>query len=133
MGLTTWPTYPRAFVKRHVTVAKNYLDRAELQELNRFTSMLLDFMEDQAKLGRLATIAEATAKIDEFTEFTGRIPLRGGGSRLRKQADEKALAEWEKYKALQLERKRELADAATPDQIGPPKKPRKRLKVSDLM
>lgn len=117
MGLTTWPTYPKPIAKRHVTVAKNYLDVGELRELNRFTTLLLDFMEDQAKQGRLATIGEAVAKVDEFTKFTGRIPLRDGGSRLRTQADARALAEWEKYKTALLERKRELADRQTPDLI----------------
>lgn len=124
MGLTTWPTYPRPIAKRHVTVAKNYLDVGELEELNRFTTLLLDFMEDQAKQGRLATTAEASAKVDEFTKFTGRIPLSDGGSRSRSQADVRALAEWGKYQALLRERRRELADAQTPDLIE--QAPRKR-------
>lgn len=124
MGLATWPTYPRSIAKRHVTVAKNYLDVGELEELNRFTTLLLDFMEDQAKQGRLATIAEASAKVDEFTKFTGRIPLSDGGSRSRSQADAKAQAEWDKYQALVRERRREFADAQTPDLIE--QAPRKR-------
>lgn len=66
-------------------------------------------------------IAVASAKVDEFTKFTGRIPLRGGGSRSRPDADEKALAEWAKYKIALLEHERQLADAETPDLIEAPK------------
>jgi hypothetical protein len=131
MGLTTWPTYPRPIAKRHVTVAKNYLDVGELEELNRFTTLLLDFMDDQAKQGRLATIAEAELKVDEFTKFTGRIPLRDGGSRSRPQADARALAEWEKYKAILLEEKRALADAQTPDLIEQSPRPRRQKPKPD--
>ena len=47
MGLTTWKG--DAVRKTDVTVAKNYLNREETDELNRIVVMFLDYAEDQAK------------------------------------------------------------------------------------
>ncbi|WP_244423475.1 RhuM family protein [Nitratireductor aquibiodomus] len=48
MGLQSWPGDKMR--KRDVTVSKNYLAEAEIGELNRLTTILLDIFEDQAKL-----------------------------------------------------------------------------------
>src|SRR5215213_2981530 len=45
MGLTSWRGAVR---KGDVTVAKNYLNAEEIEELNRIVVMFLDFAEDQA-------------------------------------------------------------------------------------
>jgi hypothetical protein len=47
MGLTAWKG--GAVRKGDVTVAKNYLREAEINELNRIVVMFLDFAEDQAR------------------------------------------------------------------------------------
>ena len=47
MGLTTWRG--DEVRKTDVTVAKNYLDEKEIDELNRIVVMWLDFAEDQAR------------------------------------------------------------------------------------
>jgi hypothetical protein len=46
MGLTAWKG--DVVRKADVTIAKNYLDRDEIAELNRIVTMWLDFAEDQA-------------------------------------------------------------------------------------
>lgn len=47
LGLTTWKS--GSVQKADVKVAKNYLDEAEVSELNRVVTMWLDFAEDQAR------------------------------------------------------------------------------------
>lgn len=62
MGLTTWPN--ERIRKRDVSVSKNYLTQPEMRELNRLTTILLDIFDDQAELGRLVVMADATRLLD---------------------------------------------------------------------
>ncbi len=56
MGLRTWPK--DAIRQQDALIAKNYLAEPEIRELNRVTTMLLDFFEDQLDIGKLNTMAE---------------------------------------------------------------------------
>ena len=47
LGLTTWDG--DRVRKKDVDVAKNYLTEPEVSELNRLTTMFLDFAEDRAR------------------------------------------------------------------------------------
>ena len=47
MGLTTWKG--SEIRKTDVIIAKNYLQKGEIEELNRIVTLWLDFAEDQAK------------------------------------------------------------------------------------
>jgi len=50
MGLTAWKNAPGGkIVKADVSIAKNYLSMLEIQDLNQFVSMYLDYAERQAK------------------------------------------------------------------------------------
>lgn len=50
MGLTTWENAPGGkIVKADVGVAKNYLSMLEIEDLNQFVSMYLDYAERQAR------------------------------------------------------------------------------------
>ncbi len=50
MGLSTWKDAPDGkILKSDVSVAKNYLNNAHLQELNRIVSAYLDLAENYAK------------------------------------------------------------------------------------
>ncbi|WP_292898319.1 RhuM family protein [Nitratireductor sp.] len=70
MGLQSWPG--DTIRKRDVTVSKNYLAEAEIRELNRLTTILLDIFEDQADLGRLVVMEDATRLLDQQLEGLGR-------------------------------------------------------------
>ena len=49
MGLTTWKNAPRGkILKSDVTVAKNYLNEAEMDKLNRLVALFIDFAELRA-------------------------------------------------------------------------------------
>ena len=55
MGLTNWKG--ARVRKGDVTVAKNYLERDEISELNRVVTMFLGFAEDRALRRKQLTMA----------------------------------------------------------------------------
>lgn len=77
MGLQTWPN--DNVRKSDVTVSKNYLAEAEVKELNRLTTILLDIFEDQTDIGRLVTMDDARTLLDRQLTSLGRAVLSGGG------------------------------------------------------
>ncbi|KUL95073.1 DNA-binding protein [Bosea sp. WAO] len=109
MGLRSWPA--ENIRKQDVTVSKNYLTEAEIKELNRLTSILLDIFEDQLDIGRLVLMEEARQLLDRQLQNLGRAVLRGGGSVSADQAKVRAEAQYEEFdRRRKLERRRE-ADA----------------------
>lgn len=96
MGLQTWPN--DNIRKADVVVSKNYLAQPEVRELNRLTTILLDIFEDQMDIGRLKTMAEASALLDEQLARMGRVVLRSGGRVSMTVAKAHAEGEYEKYK-----------------------------------
>ena len=57
-------------------VAKNDLAEPEVKELNTVTSILLDVFQDQVDVGRLTTMAECTALLDNQLKLLGRAILK---------------------------------------------------------
>ncbi|MDF1608183.1 RhuM family protein [Hoeflea sp. YIM 152468] len=106
MGLQTWPN--DNIRKADTGVSKKYLAQAEIRELNRLTSILLDIFEDQLDMGRLVVMQDAQNLLDQQLQNLGRTVLRTGGR--VSASDAKALAEqqYEKFDAQRrLERQRE--------------------------
>lgn len=97
MGLTTWRA--GTVQKADVTGAKNYLNEQEIAELNRIVIMFLDFAEDQAHRKQQVFLRDWQQKLDEFLRFNERDVLPNAGSVSRKQADDKAAAEYEAFAA----------------------------------
>lgn len=77
MGLTTW--HGRQVRKSDVTVAKNYLTEDEVTELNRLTTMFLDFAEDRARRRQQILMADWEERTDAFLKFNEREVLSGPG------------------------------------------------------
>lgn len=88
MGLQAWPG--EQVRKADVTVAKNFLQPSELEELNRLTDILLSIFEDQLDIGRLTTMAQASDLLDQQLRNLGRRPLTHGGEVSKTQADQDA-------------------------------------------
>jgi len=109
MGLMTWPN--DNIRKADVSVSKNYLAQAEIRELNRLTTIMLDIFEDQLDIGRLKTMAEASALLDQQLGSLGRVVLRTGGRVSMTSAKEHAEREYEKYKAKMARIRHAQADA----------------------
>ncbi len=105
MGLTNWKG--DAVRKADVTVAKNYLDAGEIDELNRIVVMWLDFAEDQARRRTQVFLGDWERKLDEFLAFNDRRVLPDRGTVSKASADARAEAEYEAFAA----HRRELAEA----------------------
>lgn len=96
MGLTVFKgNHP---CKDEVTVAKNYLDEKELNILNRITSAYLEFAELQAIRQIPMSMKDWIAKLDDFIKMTGSELLQNPGKISKLEAENKALAEYAKYK-----------------------------------
>ncbi|MCQ9123666.1 virulence RhuM family protein [Rodentibacter caecimuris] len=95
MGLTSFRGSEVA--RKDVTVAKNYLNEQEITALNRIVSMWLDFAEDQASRKKQFFLKDWEEKLDGFLAFNERNVLKNQGSITKKQADEKALSEYDKF------------------------------------
>ncbi|MBC3250873.1 hydroxyacid dehydrogenase [Serratia fonticola] len=93
--------------KSDVTVAKNYLNQDEVGELNRVVNMWLDFAEDQARRRQQVFLRDWQEKLDQFLQFNDRDVLQGADSVSKKEADEKALAEYVQF----AEQQRRLKEA----------------------
>src|SRR3990167_3222466 len=98
MGLTSWAG--SRLVRADVEAAKNYLNRDELDLLNRFVSMYLDYAELQAMGRKPMYMKDWIAKLDDFIRFNERELLAHAGKISHQQAMNKANAEYDKYRAL---------------------------------
>jgi hypothetical protein len=95
MGLTSWKG--DIVRKGDVTIAKNYLNQEEIEELNRIVVMFLDYAEDQAKRRKQVFLSDWKTKLDEFLNFNERRVLPDAGKVSREAADEKAAQEYEQF------------------------------------
>lgn len=103
MGLTSWKNAPAGPVRKSdVAVAKNYLQRNELDELNRIVSMYLDYAEDQARRRKPMHMAEWVSKLDAFLQFNERNILKHAGKVSHQLAEDHAHAEFAKFDAERL-------------------------------
>jgi hypothetical protein len=128
MGLLNWPQ--DNVRKADVVTSKNYLGEAEIRELNRLTSILLDVFEDQLDLGRIVVMSDAQRLLDQQLASLGRTLLRGGGSISAEQAKQRAEAEYEKFdqqrRALRKEEVEERIADLKRQERSLPKPPRRR-------
>lgn len=92
MGLTSWKS--GTVRKGDVTIAKNFLNEDEIQELNRIVSMFLDFAEDQARRRKQIFMANWEERLDDFLRFNDRDILPDSGKISRKQANQFADEEY---------------------------------------
>ncbi len=109
MGLQTW--HNDNIRKTDVVVSKNYLAGAEIKELNRLTTILLDIFEDQLDMGRLVVMQDAQTLLDQQLHQLGRAVLRSGGSVKASDAKRIAEAQYEKFDdQRKLERQKEAEE-----------------------
>ena len=88
--------------KEDVQIAKNYLTEQELTYLNLLVSQYLDFAEVQA-LGQIPMrMTEWIEKLDELMKMSGRQLLVGKGTITHEEAKQKAIAEFEKYRKMEM-------------------------------
>ena len=64
MALTTWKNAPNGMIRNpDVSIAKNYLNEMEMDDLNRIVSMYLDYAERQAKKRTSERLGEKVGRI----------------------------------------------------------------------
>ena len=96
MGLTSWQG--KSIKRTDVEVAKNYLDKDELDALNKIVTAYLDIAEVHALNHEPMYMKDWLETIDDYLKMTRRDILKTKGSVTHKQALEKAHVEYEKYK-----------------------------------
>ncbi len=102
MGLTSWRKSPEGkIMASDVVVAKNYLDKKELEHLNRIGNMYLDYAEMQAARRRAMTMSDWIKKLNAFLKFSEYEILSNAGKVSHAVAEELAMGEYEKYRVKQ--------------------------------
>jgi hypothetical protein len=102
MGLTSWRRSPDGKVMPSDTIiAKNYLDKKELEHLNRIGNMYLDYAEMQAARGKAMAMKDWVKKLNAFLKFSEYEILMNLGKVSHKVAESLALGEYEKYRKIQ--------------------------------
>ena len=102
MGLTSWRRSPQGKIMPSDTViAKNYLDKKELEHLNRIGNMYLDYAEMQAARGKAMTMKDWIVKLNAFLKFSEYDILTNAGKISHEVAEALALKEYEKFRVEQ--------------------------------
>ncbi len=102
MGLTTWKYAPDGrILKSDVTVAKNYLPEEQIRRLERAITGYFDYIEDLVERENTFTMEEFAASLNEFLAFRRYKILKDNGRISRRQAEEKAAAEYNEFNKTQ--------------------------------
>jgi hypothetical protein len=102
MGLTSWKNSPDGkILKTDVSIAKNYLNKDELESLGRIVNAYLDLAEDRAKRNIPMTMEDWARRLDLFLEFNERDVLKDAGAITAEIAKQHAESEFEKYRIVQ--------------------------------
>ena len=100
--LTTWKNAPDGkIVKADVSIAKNYLSKSEIGELNEIVTMYLDYATRQARRRIPMTMADWASKLDAFLQFNDADVLQDKGKVTAAIAKAFAESEFEKYRVIQ--------------------------------
>jgi len=108
MGVMAWKG--SIVRKGDVGIAKNYLKKEEVEELNRIVTMYLDYAEDQAKHRKPVTMAGWADKLDAFLEFNERDLLTHAGKVQMAVAQKLAADRYEEFDAKRKEAEALAAD-----------------------
>lgn len=104
LGLTNWKNAPHGMIRKpDVSIAKNYLDETELENLNRIVSMYLDYAENQARKGQVMYMKDWVTKLDAFLQFNEEAVLQHSGRVSHEVAKALAEKEYDKFHAKQLQ------------------------------
>lgn len=102
MNLTSWKHSPDGkILETDVVIAKNYLRKEELEQLELIVSAFLDLAEARAKRNIPMTMEDWANRIDKYLLSDDRDILKDAGKISHEIAEEKALTEFEKYRVIQ--------------------------------
>ncbi len=102
MGLTSWKNSPNGkILPTDVVIAKNYLSKEELEQLELIVTAFLNLAEARAKQNIPMTMEDWATRIDKYLLSDDRDVLRDAGQISHEIACDKAFAEFEKYRVKQ--------------------------------
>lgn len=102
IGLNTWENAPHGkIVKPDVSIAKNYLNEIELEDMGRLVSAVLDMAERMARRHIPMTMGDWANRIDIILEAGGDAVLDNAGQISAEFAKQFAESEFEKYRVVQ--------------------------------
>lgn len=102
MGLTSWDGSPNGKIHKYdVVVAKNYLSREEINQLERLVSAYLDLAEAQAMRHIPMTMEDWEQRLNGFLTLWDREVLQDNGKISAEMAKMHAETEFEKYRIVQ--------------------------------
>lgn len=102
MGMSTYKNAPQGRVlKSDATVAKNYLSEDEIKKLERTVSAFFDYIEGIIERRNTFTMESFAESVNKFLAFNEYRILEGYGTVSRKQAEQKAHAEYDKFNKQQ--------------------------------
>src|SRR5665647_572859 len=102
MGLKSWKQAPQGkILNSDVSVAKNYLNEAHIEELNRIVSAYLDLAENNAKRSQLMYMKDWSKFLTNFLQLSNYPILKDKGKVTMLEAKLKAEGEFEKYRVIQ--------------------------------
>ncbi|MGM9453723.1 virulence RhuM family protein [Legionella bozemanae] len=102
MGMMTYKNAPDGrILKSDTTVGKNYLSEKEIKQLERTISGFFDYIEGIIERRNTLTMEGFAESVNKFLEFNEYQILEGYGKISRKQAEQKAFSEYEKFNKQQ--------------------------------
>ena len=102
MGLTSWKKSPNGkIMESDVIIAKNYLSKDEIKDLEGIVSAFLEIAENRARRHIPMTMEDWVNLIDKYLLLDDRDILKDAGKISHEIACDKALTEFEKYRIKQ--------------------------------
>ena len=102
MGLTNWKNSPDGKIMKYdISIAKNYLEKDELEKLNDLTNLFLDVAETEAKEQKIMTMNNWIEAADDLLKYRKKDILVSSGKISHKKAVEKAENEYDKFRIKQ--------------------------------
>jgi Virulence protein len=102
MGLTSWRKSPHGKIyPSDISVAKNYLNKKELDSLNRIVTMYLDYAEMQAARNKPMYMKDWIDKLNAFLKFSEYEILTNAGKISHEVAVALAQKEYDTFRKIQ--------------------------------
>ena len=102
MGLTTWKNAPDGrVIKSDTSIAKNYLQEKEIKQLERTVTGYFDYIEGLIERENTFTMEQLALSVNKFLAFNEYKVLEGLGKKSKKQAENKAFSEYDKFNKTQ--------------------------------
>jgi hypothetical protein len=102
MGLSTWKNAPEGrILKSDTAIAKNYLSETEIKKLERTVTGYFDYLENLVENRVSFTMKDLAESVNKFLSFNEYKILEGLGKISKKEAEDKAFEEYDKFNKTQ--------------------------------